>query len=160
MAVVANVFQSIESGKFSNFNAHASANQDAVANMALLPKVDAQYSQDIIEVVTNYFSTELFYGPETSLNIHDVKTLTDPTRKKEYTAKINRSYDAAITKILGDLASRYAYFDGNENVQLQILNTVEYIEENLEAIKDVHRLYLHSIGINFNFEYDLLKKSM
>ena len=48
MAVVANVFQSIESGKFSNFNAHASANQDAVANMALLPKVDAQYSQDII----------------------------------------------------------------------------------------------------------------
>ena len=33
-----------------------------------------------------------------------------------------------------------------------------YIEENLEAINEVHRLYLHSIGINFNFEYDLLKK--
>tara|TARA_R110001599_G_scaffold353770_1_gene597055 strand:- start:7151 stop:19927 length:12777 start_codon:yes stop_codon:yes gene_type:complete len=155
MTMLANVFQSIESGKFADSNPIENRNSDIVANMALLPNTDATRSQEIINVITNYFSHELFYGPESSLNIHDINLLTTPERKKEFTSKVNKAYDAAFIKMQEALSVKYEMLTEEADMN-EVIKDIYYLRNNEANIKDVHRLWLNTIGINFSFEYNMV----
>jgi len=156
MAPVAKVFEDIKAGKYADASPIETKDLDAVANMALLPKIGAKDSMDIVDVMTSYFSQELFYGAETSLNVNDIELLTSPERKQEFTVKVNNAYDQAFIKILDDLASLYTESEGNIQSQQEIYNTIDYIEKHKDEIINVHRLWLNTIGLNFSLEYDMV----
>ena len=158
MAAIPQVFQAIESGKFANHEANLDKDLDATANMALLPNMGARASMDLVDVVTNYFSHSLFHESESPMSIYDIELLSNPNKRREFTDKINNVYDFVFKQIKQDLTSklRSARDIQDEAAKQDLANTIIYVRDNEESIKNVHRLWLNTIGLDFNLEYDAI----
>ena len=154
-ALMAELFQQIESGYYADYQGDPNRNNNVIANVQL-PGLSNERSLEATESVTAYFSKILFFDKKTKLDISDIKALVTEKEKYDFAKKVERAYDRTFLLIERDLRRQLSQANqaGDTKSISEITRDISYFQTNKEEITTAHKLFLSGIGLEFSLEYD------